>query len=219
MVTLENVKANERVISFIKSGDEYLGATGFTEHGLRHASLVAHIAKNIMVRLKYDERTAELAAMAAYLHDIGNVVSRHNHGQTGSMISLEILTKLNMPDDEAALVVSAIGNHEEEYGLPVNLVSAALIMADKSDVHRSRVRNQDMKTFDMHDRVNYAAEHSFLRVNEEERTITLELSIDTSISPVMEYFEIFLSRMSMCRKAASFLDCHFVLMINEVKLL
>lgn len=219
MVTLENVKANERVISFIKSGDEYLGATGFTEHGLRHASLVAHIAKNIMVRLKYDERTAELAAMAAYLHDIGNVVSRHNHGQTGSMIALEILTKLNMPDDEAALVVSAIGNHEEEYGLPVNLVSAALIMADKSDVHRSRVRNQDMKTFDMHDRVNYAAEHSFLRVNEEERTITLELSIDTSISPVMEYFEIFLSRMSMCRKAASFLDCHFVLMINEVKLL
>ncbi|MEW6573904.1 MAG: HD domain-containing protein [Bacillota bacterium] len=219
MVTLQDVKKNPEVETFIRKGNQYLGEMGFTEHSFRHVNLVATISRNILERLNFPEREAELAAIAGYLHDIGNVVSRNDHGISGALIAYRILAGMGMPSEEVATVLSAIANHEEHYGQPVNNVAAALILADKSDVHRSRVRNPEISTFDIHDRVNYAAEHSFLWVNEERRVITLELTIDIEICPVMEYFEIFLSRMALCRRAANFLKADFELMINGAKLL
>lgn len=216
-IILDDIKNNREIETYIKIGHEHLGAIGYTEHSFRHANLVSNIAYNILFRLNYPHREAELAAIAGYLHDIGNVISRHNHGQSGALIAFRILDKLGMPPEEIAVVCSAIGNHEEEYGQPVNNVSAALILADKSDVHRSRVRNPDIVNFDIHDRVNYAVEHSFLNVHE--KAVTLELSIDISICPVMEYFEIFLTRMMMCRRAAEFLRSKFELFINDARLL
>lgn len=219
MVTLETVKQDPEVDAYIRKGNEFLGAMGFTEHSYRHVNLVANIAQNVLERLGYDERLVELAGIAGYMHDIGNVISRYDHGQSGAVLAYSILKRLGMPPEEIAIVVSAIGNHEEQYGHAVNEVAAALILADKSDVHRSRVRNRDIATFDIHDRVNYAVEHSFLRVSEADRSITMELTIDLEISTVMEYFEIFLTRMIMCRRAAGFLDCHFGLVINGARLL
>lgn len=219
MITLNDVKKNPVVETFIRRGNQFLGAMGYTEHGFRHVNLVATIARNILERLNFPPREAELAAIAGYLHDIGNVVSRNNHGISGAVIAYRILSEMGMPPDEVALVISAIANHEEEYGHPVSNVAAALILADKSDVHRSRVRNPDLATFDIHDRVNYAVEHSFLWVKEERRVITLDLTIDIEICPVMEYFEIFLTRMALCRRAANFLKADFELMINGAKLL
>ncbi|RDV82992.1 HD domain-containing protein [Ammonifex thiophilus] len=219
VVTLQDVKRNPVVETFIRKGNQFLGEMGYTEHSFRHVNLVATIARNILERLNYPPREAELAAIAGYLHDIGNVVSRNDHGISGALIAYRILSDMGMPPEELAIVISAIANHEEQYGQPVNNVAAALILADKSDVHRSRVRNPDPATFDIHDRVNYAVEHSFLWVNEEKRTITLELTIDIQICPVMEYFEIFLSRMALCRRAAKFLKADFELMINGAKLL
>jgi metal-dependent HD superfamily phosphatase/phosphodiesterase len=219
-ITLSDVRNDTEVETYVRRGNEHLYACGFTEHGQRHSDLVSSIARNILLRLGCDERDAELAAIAGYLHDIGNVVSRYMHGQTGAVMAWRILERLRMPADEIATVVSAIGNHDpEELGQPVNRVAAALILADKSDVHRSRVRVLDPAKFDIHDRVNYAVKRSFVNVNEGNKTITLELSVDTEISPVMDYFEIFLTRMIMCRRAAAFLDCQFELLINEVQLL
>ncbi|MBC7345936.1 MAG: HD domain-containing protein [Clostridia bacterium] len=192
---------------------------GYTEHGQRHLSLVAQVAYNVLTHLGYPRRTAELAAIAGYLHDIGNVVSRHNHGQAGALLAYQILSRLGMAAEEIALVVGAIGNHEEEYGHAVNQVAAALILADKSDVHRSRVRNREPAAFDLHDRVNYAVERSFLRVESGQRRLTMELNINTAISPVMDYFEIFLTRMLMCRRAAAFLGCSFGMEINGARFL
>ncbi|WP_350344439.1 HD domain-containing protein [Proteinivorax tanatarense] len=219
MVTLDDVKQHPTAQEFIKKGNEHLGAMGFTEHSFRHTTLVAKIASNILDRLDYTEREIELAAIAGYLHDIGNVVSRYNHGQSGAVIAYDILRSLKMDDSEIATIIAAIGNHEEQYGESVNSVAAALILADKSDVHRSRVRNPDISTYDIHDRVNYGAIHSFLNVDPDERKITLELEIDQEITTVMEYFEIFLTRMVMCRRAAQFLDASFGLVINDAKLL
>lgn len=219
MITLEDVKKNPVVDSFIRKGNEYLGVQGFTEHSYRHLNLVSTIARNILERLGYPERQAELAAIAGYMHDIGNVLSRNDHGISGATLAFTILSNMGMPPDEIATVASAIANHEEEYGQPVNCVAAALIVADKSDVHRSRVRNMDFATFDIHDRVNYAVEHSFVRVNKERHTITMELTIDINICPVMEYFEIFLTRMMLCRRAANFLRCNFELEVNGSRLL
>ncbi len=219
MVTLEMVKKDQEIDTYIRKGNEYLGSMGFTEHSYRHVSLVSNISQNILERLGYHKRLIELAAIAGYMHDIGNVISRHDHGQSGAVLSYTILNRLGMSPDEIAIVISAIGNHEEQYGHAVNELAAALILADKSDVHRSRVRNRDIATFDIHDRVNYAVEHSFLRVSQQEKSIKMELTIDLEISTVMEYFEIFLSRMVMCRRAASFLDCHFGLVINDARLL
>lgn len=219
MVVLDDIKRNPVIDSFIRKGNEHLGAMGFTEHSYRHVNLVSSIAKNIMIKLRYSAREAELAAIAGYLHDIGNVVSRNDHGISGATICCPILLQMGMDPDEVAVVISAIANHEEQYGQPVNNVAAALIMADKSDVHRSRVRNQDFATFDIHDRVNYAAEHSFVWVDEKKRTITMELDINTNICPVMEYFEIFLTRMVLCRRAAVFLKCSFELVVNGNRLL
>ncbi|SET22536.1 HD domain-containing protein [Anaerobranca gottschalkii] len=219
MITVEDVKEHPITKTFIKKGDEHLGTMGFTEHSYRHKNLVSNIAANILERLGYPKREAELAAIAGYLHDIGNVVSRYNHGQSGAMIAYDILRNLKMDPEEIAVIIAAIGNHEEEYGQSVNNVAAALILADKSDVHRSRVRNPDVSTFDIHDRVNYGAVHSFLNVDPTNRKITLELKIDQNITTVMEYFEIFLTRMVMCRRAAEFLNASFGLVINDAKLL
>lgn len=219
MITLEDVKRNPVIDTFIRKGNEYLGAMGYTEHSYRHLNLVSSIAKNILTRLGYDSREAELASIAGYLHDIGNVISRNDHGNSGATVCCPILLQMGMPPDEVATVISAIANHEEEYGQPVNNVAAALILADKSDVHRSRVRNHDFATFDIHDRVNYAVEHSFLWVDNERRAITMDLTIDIEINPVMEYFEIFLSRMVLCRRAAVFLKGNFELVVNGSRLL
>lgn len=217
--TLEDVKRDPEVQAFITKANEYTGVIGYTEHGARHANLTSSIAGNVLRRLGHDEREAHLAGIAAYLHDIGNLVSRANHEHTGAMLADRILARLGMVADERAVVMSAIGNHEESHGEPVSAVGAAVILADKSDVHRSRVRNPDPATLDIHDRVNNAVEHSFLRVEEKSKTITLELTIDTALSQVMEYFEIFLGRMLMCRRAATFLGCDFKLQINGTKLL
>ncbi len=219
MITLRDVKANPIIDACIRKGNEFLGAMGFTEHSYRHVNLVSSIAEEIIRKLGYPERDAELAAIAGYLHDIGNVISRNDHGISGANIAFHVLLQMGMPPDEVAIVSSAIANHEEQYGHPVNHIAAALILADKSDVHRSRVRNEDFATFDIHDRVNYAAEQAFIYVDEEKRTVTMELSIDISITSVMEYFEIFLDRMILCRRAANHLGCNFELVINGAKLL
>lgn len=219
MVTLEDVKNNPFIDTCIRKGNEFLGVMGFTEHGYRHINLISRTARSILERLNYSQREAELAAIAGYIHDIGNVISRYDHGQSGATLAFYFLSQMGMPPEDISMIISAIGNHEEEYGQPVNSVAAALILADKSDAHRSRVRNQDFATFDIHDRVNYAVEHSFLRVDGESRTITMELTIDIEICPVMDYFEIFLSRMVLCRRAADYLNSRFALEINGAKLL
>lgn len=219
IVTIEELKKNPQVKSLITKTDEYLGVIGYTEHGERHATLSANIAYNIMQRLKKSEREANLAAISAYLHDIGNVINRDYHAQTGAIIAYNILLDMGMPIDDVMEVVAAIGNHDEKNGQPISDICAAVILADKSDVHSSRVRNLEMIRLDIHDRVNYAAKSSFLRVDPEKKTISLEIKIDTSISQVMEYFEIFLSRMVVCRRAAEFLKMKFELEINGQRLL
>ena len=217
-ITLQAIKTDSYVQALIEAGNRHLAAIGYTEHGFRHVGLVAHIASNILEKMAHPIRESELAAIAGYLHDIGNAVNRISHAQTGAILAAGILERLGMQPEDIAIVIGAIGNHDELDGNPVNNVSAALILADKSDVHRSRVRNSDLATFDIHDRVNYAVKRSFLRVYPKER-IALELTIDTEICPVMEYFEIFLARMLLCRKAAEFLQTKFELKINDVKLL
>jgi metal-dependent HD superfamily phosphatase/phosphodiesterase len=217
--TLEDVQNDEEVLAYLEMSDDYLGALGYTEHGLRHANLVAHIAGNVLRRLDFDNRTAELASIAGFVHDIGNSVSREAHGVSAAMLAHSILKRMGMEPREIAVVMNAVGNHEEEIGSPRDPVGAAAVLADKADVHHTRVRNPDPADFDIHDRVNYAAKRSFLRVDETERLVTLEIDIDTDVSKVMEYFEIFLSRMQMCRKAAEVLDARFGLLINETQFL
>ena len=218
-VTLEMIKKNSTVNKFIDAANNYLGAVGYTEHGFRHVSLVASVAHNTLTHLGFKNPLPELAGVAGYLHDIGNVVNRQDHGQSAALIAMKILNQLGAKPEEIAIVISAIGNHEEEIGEPVNPVAAALILADKSDVHKTRVRNPKMISVDIHDRVNYAVDRSFLRVDGSKKIISLELNIDTHISQVMEYFEIFMSRMIMCRRVSKFLECDFELIINERKLL
>ncbi|MDD5022145.1 MAG: HD domain-containing protein [Endomicrobiaceae bacterium] len=218
-VSFEDIKNNQTIDSFIRASNDYLGAIGYTEHGFRHVSLVASVSKNILTTLGYPKRLQELAEIAGYLHDIGNVVNRQDHGQSASLIAFDILRQLGATPDEISLIASAIGNHEEEIGDPVNPVAASLILADKSDVHKTRVRNPSMIAVDIHDRVNYAVDRSFLSINKADKLISLNLNVDTKISQVIEYFEIFMSRMNMCRRAAKFLDCKFELIINERKLL
>ncbi|MCL6553408.1 MAG: HD domain-containing protein [Firmicutes bacterium] len=191
---------------------------GYTEHGFRHANLVARIAYQVLRRLGYSEREATLACVAGYLHDVGNALARDAHGQTGAILVHQALRD-RVEGRDLMPILAAIANHEEAEGTAVSAISAAVILADKSDVHRTRVRNPGPQTFDIHDRVNYAVQHSFLRVDEKSKTVTLELTIDTAISQVMEYFEIFLGRMLMCRRAAAFLGCDFKLVINGSKLL
>ena len=218
-MTLDDVRADHEVQVFVRKADENLGVLGYTEHGPRHCALVAEIAGNVLLRLGYPERTAELAAIAGYLHDIGNGINRLDHGIGAALLSRHILERLGMGPDEYAEVMCAIGNHEEEYGQAVSPLAAAVILGDKSDVHRSRVRVIDPETDDIHDRVNMATTRSSLVVDPEEHTITLELDIDTDIIQVMQYFEIFLDRMVMGRRAAEFLGCRFGFVINGTRLL
>lgn len=219
IVTVEDLKQDHEVNVYLASSTRYLGELGFTEHGKRHATLVSHLAEKVLRDMQFPDRECELAAIAGYLHDIANLINRYNHGGAGAVMAYPILTRFGMPPEEIALVISAIGNHEEERGHPVNAVSAALILADKSDVHRGRVTNTDFAKFDIHDRVNYAVESSSLIVDPAHRTVRLELAINTEICPVMEYFEIFLTRMVMCRRAAEFLKYYFGLVINGNPLL
>ena len=218
--TLEMVKADTRVKTYIRSANAQTGAIGYTEHGERHANTAADGARFILKSLGHEPRRSEIAAVAAYLHDIGNVVTRQMHGQTGALIAKDILEDLQFDVEEIATIMGAIANHEEaDGGLPVSAVSAAVIIADKSDVHRSRVRNPKTTAFDIHDRVNYAATASEIKVSRKEKLITLELSVDTEVAPIMEYFEIFLPRMMLSRRAAEFLHCSFALVINKTRLL
>ena len=216
-LAIEQIRRDAEVIAFIRNANETLRALGYTEHGQRHAGLVGNIAANILERLDYDERSSQLANIAGYLHDIGNSIHRENHALSGSLMAWRILSRLGMSPEECAVVMNAIGNHEEERGLATTPVSAALIIADKSDVHRSRVQNPDMATFDIHDRVNYAATRSFVRVRPDVKVISLELQIDTEYAQVIEYFEIFLSRMTMVRQAVQFLGSEFHLIINDTR--
>ena len=218
-VTVDDVRRDHEVQVFIALANENLGVLGYTEHGPRHAGIVAGIAANVLTRLGYPARQAELAAVAGYLHDVGNGINRLDHGIGAALLSQHVLERLGMPAEEYAEVMCAIGNHEEEYGEAVSPLAAAVILGDKSDVHRSRVRLIDPDTDDIHDRVNMATTRSFLAVDAEMKTITLELEIDTTIIQVMHYFEIFLKRMVLCRRAAEFLGCAFSIVVNGVRML
>lgn len=219
MITFEALKSNEKVNTFIKQADASLIALGYTEHSFAHVTHVAETAAYILETLGYPAHEVELARIAAYLHDIGNLVNRVEHSQSGAVMAFRILDEMGMPPEDLAMVVTAIGNHDEGTGVPVNALSAALILADKSDVRRSRVRNQDPSTFDIHDRVNYSVEKSRLHINTEKTIIKLKLQIDPHFSSVMDYFEIFLTRMVLCRKAAEKLGLQFKLIINEQQLM
>jgi metal-dependent HD superfamily phosphatase/phosphodiesterase len=220
--TLEQIRDDEEVQAYIRQANKNLAAAGYTEHGFRHVGLVANIARNVLRLLGYSARDQELAAIASYLHDIGNVISRSGHSVSGALLAKPILERFGMSYSEIAVVLGAIGAHDSDGGGmadPISPISAALILADKTDVHRSRVRNPDPVTFDQHDRVNYAATASFLRVDADAKTITLELSIDVTIASVMHYFEIFLPRMLNCRRAAEHLGCAFHITMNDISVL
>ena len=213
-MTYEDVKQDAAVKVYIAQADASMEALGFTEHSFAHVGHVAQMAGDILQSLGYPERTVELAKIAGYLHDIGNLVNRIDHSQSGAVMAFRILDRMGFPQEEIASIVTAIGNHDEGTGVPVNAVSAALILADKSDVRRTRVRNKaDIET-DIHDRVNYAVTNAQLNVLSEEGAILLALTIDPEISSVMDYFEIFTKRMLLCRKAAQRLGCTFHLKIN-----
>ena len=215
MLTYEKITKSEAIKTYITRADESLGALGFTEHSFPHVIHVAKTAGYILQALGYDERTVELAKIAGYLHDIGNLVNRKDHSQSGAVMAWSILNDIGCDPGEMATIVTAIGNHDEGTGVPVNAVAAAMILADKSDVRRSRVRNKDITTFDIHDRVNYSVRHSELKINPEKSIVTLNLTLETEYSSVMDYFEIFMQRMLLCRKAAEKLGLRFKLIINE----
>ena len=219
MVTLKEITQNQAIQTYIKKADESLTALGFTEHSFAHVGIVAANGKYILETLGYSERQIELVQIAAWLHDIGNLVNRVDHSQSGAVMAFRILDKLGMDPEEISEIVTAIGNHDEGTGKPVSPMAAALILADKSDVRRSRVRNQDESTFDIHDRVNYSVKKAELKINENHTLIKLKLSVDTRYGSVMDYFEIFMGRMVLCRKAAEKLGLQFKLMINEQQLI
>ncbi len=219
LITLEDIRKNREIRIYMERGNDTLRAKGFTEHSFIHAELVAKNAANILKTLGYSEREQELARIAGFMHDIGNVINREDHAQSGALMAFRLLGDMGMDADEISIVMAAIGNHDEGSGTPVSPVSAALILADKSDVRRSRVRNKDVANFDIHDRVNYSVTQSDVRVDNESGEITLELKIDPELSSIMDYFEIFLERMVMNRRAASLLNMKFCLVINGTKLL
>jgi len=219
MVTYEQIKNDKAVRAYISAADESLIALGYTEHSFGHVIKVAECAGGILSSLGYDEHTVELAKIAGVLHDIGNLVNRSEHSQSGAVMAFRILDNMGMPAADIATIVTAIGNHDEGTGVPVNAVAAALILADKSDVRRTRVRNSDFSTFDIHDRVNYSVESASLEISDDKKSILLRIKIDTGISPVMDYFEIFLARMMLCRKAAEKLGMNFRLIINDQQLI
>lgn len=219
MITFEEIRQNEEINTYIKKADESLAALGYTEHSFAHVGIVAESCGYILSTLGYPEREVELGRIAAYLHDMGNLVNRVDHSQSGAVMAFRILSDLGMDPGEIADITAAIGNHDEGTGIPVSPMAAALILADKSDVRRSRVRNSDQSKFDIHDRVNYSAKKAELKINENHTLIKLKLSVDTRYGSVMDYFEIFMDRMLLCRKAAEKLGLQFKLMINEQQLI
>ena len=219
MLTYEEITKSEAIKTYIIRADESLGALGYTEHSFAHVMHAAQTAGYILQTMGYDERTVELAKIAGYLHDIGNLVNRKDHSQSGAVMAWSILNDMGCDPGEMATIVTAIGNHDEGTGVPVNAVAAALILADKADVRRSRVRNTDPATFDIHDRVNYSVKKSALKINEDKTLVKLKLTVDTKFGSVMEFFEIFMQRMVLCRKAAERLGLQFKLIINEQQLI
>ena len=219
MVTYDQIKNDKDIKTYIMMADQTLSALGFTEHSLPHVTRAADVAGRILTKLGYDKRTVELAKIAGYMRDIGNTVNRVDHAQSGAIMAFRILTNMDMPAAEISRIVSAIGNHDEGTAFPVNELAAALILADKSDVRRSRVRNKDKNTFDIHDRVNYAVEKSKLTLSAKTKKFILHLTIDESISHISEYFEIFLNRMLLCRKAADYFGYTFEVNINHLRVM
>ena len=219
MITLEDVEKNEEVKAFIEGAQKQIKALGYTEHSYRHIGIVSKRTGEILQKLGYDEKTIELGKIAGYLHDIGNVVNRTDHAHSGAILSYGILKDMGMPLEDITEIVSAIGNHDEATGTAVSAISAAVILADKSDAHRDRVVNTNMSTFDIHDRVNYAVTESELEINADEKKIILKMNIDTQICPVLDYFEIFMDRTMMSKYAAKYLNVRFELVIHGTKLL
>lgn len=218
-VTYKYIKQNPDIMEYIRRADSALKAQGFTEHSFAHVGLVAERAGMILKELGYDERTIELAEIAGFMHDIGNVINRTDHAQSGAVMAFRLLDNLNMPASEISSIILAIGNHDESTAQPVDPIASALIIADKTDVRRSRVRNNDFLTFDIHDRVNYAVEEAKLYFSDDKKSIILNLKIDINISPVIEYFEIFLNRMLLCKRACSYLGVQFKMIVNNSSLL
>lgn len=219
MLSYEELRQDAEIRTYIERADESLAALGYTEHSFAHVTRVSETAGYILKTLGYSEREVELARIAGYLHDIGNLVNRVDHSQSGAVMAWSILNDMGCDPAEIATIVTAIGNHDEGNGVPVNEVAAALILADKADVRRSRVRNTDTTTFDIHDRVNYSVKKSQLKINEDRTLVKLKLTVDTKYGSVMDYFEIFMQRMILCRKAAERLGLQFKLMINEQQLI
>ena len=218
-MTYQEIKQNKTIQAYIRKADESLIALGFTEHSFAHVIRVAETVKYILETLEFDPHAIEIGQIAGYLHDIGNLVNRIDHSQSGAVMAFQILNELNFPAEDVATIVTAIGNHDEGTGVPVNPVAAALILADKADVRLRRVRNRDISSFDIHDRVNYSVTKSQLKINEEKTLVKLKLSVDTHFGSVMDYFEIFMQRMILCRKAAEKLGLQFKLIINEQQLI
>ena len=218
-VTYAYIRQNPDIREYIRRADISLAAIGYTEHSFAHVEKAAHNAAMILETLNYPPRQVELAKIAGFLHDIGNVINRNDHAQSGAVMAFRLLDRLEMPVDEICSIISAIGNHDEGTGVPVNAVAAALILADKADVRRSRVRNTDIASFDIHDRVNYSVKKSALKINEEKTIVKLKLTVETKFGSVMDYFEIFMERMILCRKAAERLGLQFKLIINEQQLI
>lgn len=218
-ITFEDIKRNSEIKTYIERGDEVMCAIGYTEHSFAHAMRTADISRRILEELGYDERYCELVQIASYMHDIGNTVNRVNHAQSGALMAFQILSRLGMNPSEIIDIVTAIGHHDESTAFPVTPLAAALIIADKSDVRRSRVRSRDMDMFDIHDRVNYSVKKSELKLDIPNKHIVLRINIDTSLCAVMDYFEIFLDRMVLCKKSAAYLGLNFELMINNSQLL
>ncbi len=219
MVTFENIKDSEEIKAYIRAADESLGALGFTEHSFAHVVRCADVAGSILTKMGYDERTVEIGKIAAYMHDIGNVINRIDHAQSGAVMAFRILDKMGMKPEEISKIICAIGNHDEGTAFPVNELAAALILADKSDVRRSRVRNKGTVNFDIHDRVNYAVEKSKLSVYPDDKNAVLSLHIDEDVSTIAEYFEIFMGRMMLCRRAAAYFGLSFEIIINGNKVM
>ncbi len=217
-ITFEDIKNNPTIQTYIKKADESLNALGYTEHSFAHVTKVATVAKDILLTLGYDARDAELAQIAGYLHDIGNVINRVDHAQSGAVMAFRILDNMGADPEDIATIITAIGNHDESTAFPVNAIAAALILADKTDVRYTRVRNQDFATYDIHDRVNYSVKESSLEIVKNSH-IELIMTIDTEMCAVMDYFEIFLGRMLLCRKAADKLGLQFRLNINGQRLI
>lgn len=219
MITYEDVKNSEAIRTYIKMADASLIELGYTEHSFAHVGRVADIASYILTTLNYPERDAELAKIAGHLHDIGNLVNREDHAQSGAVMAFRILDNMGASAEDIAIIISAIGNHDEGTAVAVNHIAAALILADKTDVRRTRVRNSDIASFDIHDRVNYSVTKSTTKIREDNTVFELDLNIDTQFCSVMDYFEIFIGRMILCRKAAAKLGLTFRLIVNNQQVL